>query len=82
MRKNLFNETFNCERNMQNDENMLRSSEVRVIRIILHQVFMTVLLFIWSRDWETVKNVVPENSTSKPDQLCNEGKGAEQSSNA
>ena len=39
---------------------------------------MTVLLFIASRDWETVQNVVPGNSSSKPDQLGNKGKGAEQ----
>ena len=77
MRKNLFNETFNCDRKMQNDENVLRSSEVRVyLRIILHRVSMTVLLFTASRDWKTVKNVVPGNSSSKPGQLCNEGKGA------
>ena len=43
---------------------------------------MTVLLFIASCDWETVKNVVPGNSSSKPDQLGGEGKGAEQSINA
>ena len=43
---------------------------------------MIVLLFIVSRDWETVKNVVPGNSTSKPNQLGSEGKGAEQSLNA
>ena len=68
---------------MQNDENVLRSSEVCVyLRIILHRVSMTVLLITVSRDWETVKNVVPGNSSSKPDQLCNEGKCAEQSSNA
>ena len=83
MRENIFNETFNCERKMQNDENVLRSSEVRVyLRIILHRVSMAVLLFIASRDWETVKNVVPGNSKSKPDQIGSEGKGAEQSSNA
>ena len=59
------------------------SSEVGVyLRIILHRVFMTVLLFTASSDWETVKNVVPGNSSSKPDQLCSEEKGAEQSSNA
>ena len=37
------------------------------------------LLFIASRDWETVQNVVPGNSSSKPDQLCSERKGDEQS---
>ena len=40
------------------------------------------LLFIASRDWETVKNVVPGNSSSKPDQLGSEQKGDEQSLNA
>ena len=40
------------------------------------------LLFIASRDWETVKNVVPGNSSSKPDQLGSERKGDEQSLNA
>ena len=34
------------------------------------------------RDWETVKHVVPGNSSATPDQLCSEGRGAEQSSNA
>ena len=37
------------------------------------------LLFIASRDWETVKNVVLGNSSSKPDQLCSEQKGDGQS---
>ena len=56
MRKNLFSETFNCERKVQNDENVLRSLNKRVyLRIVLHRVFMTVLLFAASRDWETVK---------------------------
>ena len=40
------------------------------------------LLFIASRDWETDKNVVPGNSSSKPDQLGSEQKGDEQSLNA
>ena len=43
---------------------------------------MTVLQFTALHDWETVKNVVTENSLSKKDQLDSEGKGAEQSSNA
>ena len=47
--------------------------------IILHRVSMTVLLLIASRDLETVQNVDPGYSSSKPDQLGNEGKGAEQS---
>ena len=33
------------------------------------------LLFIASHEWETVKNVVPGNSSSKPDQLGSERKG-------
>ena len=40
---------------------------------------MTVLLLIASRDWETVKNVVPGNSSTKPDQLGSDRKGDEQS---
>ena len=64
---------------MQSDKNVLRSSEVRVyLRMILHHVSMTVMLFTASRDWETIKNVFPGNCSSKPDQ-CSEGKGAEQS---
>ena len=43
---------------------------------------MTVLLFIASRDWETDKNVVPGNSSSKPDPLGGKKKGADQSINA
>ena len=43
---------------------------------------MTVLLFTASRDWEIVKNVVPGNSSLKPDQLGSKEKDAEQSSNA
>ena len=59
---------------------MLRSLNKRVyLRIILHSVSMTVLLFTASCDWETDKNVVPGNSSSKPDQLGSEGQGAEHS---
>ena len=47
---------------------------------------VVLLLFIASRDWETVKklvkNVVPGNSSSKSDQLGSERKGDEQSLNA
>ena len=32
-----------------------------------------------SRDWETVKNVVPGNSSTKPDQAGGDGKGVKQS---
>ena len=72
---------------MQNGANLLRSLiKQRISRlfvyIILHCFSMTVLLFILSRDWETVTIVVPGNSSSKPDQLGSEGKGAEQSLNA
>ena len=48
----------------------------------MHHVSIIVLLLIVSRDWETVKNVVPGNSSSKANQLGSEGKGAEQSLNA
>ena len=43
---------------------------------------MAVLLFIASRDLETVKNVVPGNSSLRPDQLGSEREGDEQSLNA
>ena len=43
---------------------------------------MAVLMFIASRDWETVKNVVPGNSSSKLAQLGSDRKGDEQSINA
>ena len=39
----------------------------------------TVLLFSMSCDWETVKNVVPGNSSMKPDQTGGAGKGGKQS---
>ena len=39
----------------------------------------TVLLFCMSCDWETVKNVVPGNSSMKPDQTGGHGKGVKQS---
>ena len=39
----------------------------------------TVLLFSMSCDWETVKNVVPGNSSIKPDQTGGDGKGVKQS---
>ena len=39
------------------------------------------LLFIASRDWETVTNVVPGNSSLKLGQLGSERKGDEQSLN-
>ena len=54
----------------------------RIIIISLRHVSMKVLQFTASRNWETVKNVVLGNSSSKSDQLDSEGKGAEQSSNA
>ena len=37
-----------------------------------------VLLFSMSCDWETVKNVVPGNSSMKPDQAGADGKGVKQ----
>ena len=39
----------------------------------------TVLLFSMSCDLETVKNVVPRNSSIKPDQTGGDGKGVKQS---
>ena len=62
----------------------LLNSEVGInLCIMSHRVSMAVLLlFIASRDWETVKNVVPGNSSSKPDQLGSERNGDEQSLNA
>ena len=62
---------------------MLRSLNKRVyLCIVLHRVSMTVLLFTLLCDWETVINVVPGNSSSKPDQFGSKAQGAEQSSNA
>ena len=66
---------------MQNVANLLRSLIRIYLCIVLHRVSMAVLLFIASRDWETVKNVVPGNSSSKPDKLGSERKGDEQSLN-
>ena len=81
MTKNPFRETFNYEQKVQNDENVLRSLNKRVyLCIVLHHVSMTVLLSTLLCDWETLKNVVPGNSSSKPDQFCSETQGAEQSS--
>ena len=37
------------------------------------------LITLYIVGWVIIKNVVPGNSSSKPDQLGNEGKGAEQS---
>ena len=39
----------------------------------------TVLLFSLSCDWETVKNVVPGNSSMKPDQTGGNEEGMKQS---
>ena len=39
------------------------------------------LVLIASRDWETVQNVVPGNSSLEPDQLGSERKCDEQSLN-
>ena len=38
----------------------------------------TVLLFSMPCDWETVKNVVPGDSSIKPDQTGGDGKGVQQ----
>ena len=52
---------------------MRRQRRVNVICICLRHE--TVLLFSMSCDWETVKTVVPENSSLKPDQTGGDGKG-------
>ena len=56
---------------------MRRQGRVNVKCICLR--YETVLLFSMSRDWETVKNVVPGNSSMKLDQTCGDGKGVKQS---
>ena len=56
---------------------MRRQKRVNVICIGLSHE--TVLLFCMSCDCETVKNVVPGNSSTKPDQTGGDGKGAKQS---
>ena len=50
---------------------------VNVICICLRHE--TVLLFSMSCDWETVENVVPGNSSTKPDQTGGDRKGVKQS---
>ena len=56
---------------------MRRQRRVKVKCIcLLHE---TVLLFSMSCDWETVKNVVPGNSSIKPGQTGGNGKGVKQS---
>ena len=56
---------------------MRRQRRVNVKCICLRHE--TVLLFSLSCDWETVKNVVPGNSSMKPDQTGGGGKGVKQS---
>ena len=56
---------------------MRRQRRVNVKCICLHHE--TELLFSMSCDWETVKNVVPGNSSMKPDQTGGDGKGMKQS---
>ena len=56
---------------------MRRQRRVNVICICLRHE--TVLLFSMSCDWETVKNVVPGNSSTKRDQTGGDGKGVKQS---
>ena len=56
---------------------MSRQRHVNVICICLRHE--TVLLFSMSCDWETVKNVVPGNSSTKPDRTGGTGKGVKQS---
>ena len=67
---------------MQNVANLIkqRSSHLFVYNFATCLMAL-LLLFIASRDWETVKIVVPGNSSSKPDQLGSERKGDEQSFN-
>ena len=55
---------------------MRRQRRVKVKCICLRHE--TVLLFSMSCDWETVKNVVPGNSSMKPDQTGGDGKGVKQ----
>ena len=71
------NETFNCERKMQNVANLIKHLFVYNFASCLYGCAAAV-----HRVWETVKNVVPRNSSSKPDQLGSERKGDEQSLNA
>ena len=56
---------------------MIRQRRVNVKCICLRHE--TVLLFSMSCHWETVKNVVPGNSSMKPDQKGGDGKGEKQS---
>ena len=56
---------------------MRRQRRANVICICLRHE--TVLLFSMSCDWATVKNVVPGNSSTKPDQTGGDGKGVKQS---
>ena len=65
---------------MQNDETVLRSLNKQRSSQLFTYNFAS-CPFTASRDWETVRNVVPGNSSLKPDQLRlgSEGKCAEQS---
>ena len=56
---------------------MRRQRCVNVICICLRHA--TVLLFCMSCDWETVKNLAPGSSSTKPDQTGGDGKGVKQS---
>ena len=56
---------------------MRRQRRVKGICICLRPE--TVLLFSMLCDWETVKNVVPGNSSMKPDRTGGDGKGVKQS---
>ena len=73
---------------MQNDENVLRSlNKQRSSHLLINKYNFASCIYDCAavhrvRDWETVKIVVPGSSSLKPDQLCSERKGAEQSSNA
>ena len=56
---------------------MRRQRRANVICICLRHE--PVQLLSMSCDWETVKNVVPGNSSTKPDQAGGDGKGVKQS---
>ena len=76
-------ETFNCERKMQNVANLIKqqSSHLFVYNFALLLYGCAVAVHRVTR-LGTIKNVVPGNSSSKPNQLDSERKGDEQSLNA
>ena len=58
---------------------MRRQRRVKVKCICLRHASVLLLSTRMSCDWETVKNVVPGNSSMKPDQTGGDGKGVKQS---